>query len=1103
MSVSTQPVFERALASADFPQLEREVLALWERLDAFAESNRRRAGQPSFVFYDGPPFATGTPHYGHLLAGTIKDIVPRFWTMRGYQVERRFGWDCHGLPIEALAQEALGLSGAAAIAERGVDVFNEQCRKMVQTYVGEWRRTVARMGRWVDFDDDYKTMDLDFMESVWWVFQQLWQKGRVYRSYRIMPYSTKLATPLSNFEANKNYKDVQDPAITVRFKLVAGDGGKPRLEPGPSGDVYLTAWTTTPWTLPSNLALCVGPAIEYALVEEIETGDRLVFAAGRLAAYDKKLAAAIDADGRGDGDRFRFVRKVASGELVGLRYEPLFPYFRERAAGAFRERAAGALRERAAGGQGGGASTEGAAFVVLDDAFVTTEDGTGIVHLAPAYGEDDFRVCRRVGIDLVDPLDAEARFLPPVVDYQGQVCKDADKAIIKRLKDEGRLVAQSTIEHSYPFCERTETPLIYRAIDAWYVKVEDLRADLVAANDAVGWVPGHIGTNRFGNWLAEANDWNISRNRYWGSCIPVWINVEDPKDMICVGSRAELEALSGVRVDDLHKHVLDPIEIRKDGKTYRRTPEVLDCWFESGSMPYAQQHYPFERKGELDAFFPAHFIAEGLDQTRGWFYTLLVLGVSLFGKSPYRNVIVNGLILARDGKKMSKRLKNYPDPNEMLDEFGADALRAYMIDSPVVRAEELRFDEAGLKEIVRTVVLPYWNVLSFFTTYASVDRFDPRAGGAAPVAERADIDRWILSVMQSLIRDVNAEMEAYRLYTVVPRLVAFIDDLTNWYVRRSRARFWKSEDDRDKANAFATLYEVLTIFSKVLAPFMPFLTETVHQRLVRTVDSNAPASIHWCDYPQVEASQIDAALERRMATVRALATLGRRVREDHKIKVRQPLRGITVVHRDASVRADVMAASALIADELNVKQVAVEADESAFATVAVKPNFKTLGKRCGPKLKQMGPVLAAWGFDEVARLEAGETIEVEGEALALEDVILQRTARENAAIATDGEYTVVLDAALDDGLRREGVARDAINLFNAVRKDKGFEVSDRVRIAWQCDDAMVAAALREHGDLIAREVLATDFGSQGDGAKPDEAALSGATLRYSIVRSAP
>ncbi len=1068
MTESAHSVFERVEASADFPAMEREILEFWAEQDAFAESNRRRADGPAFVFYDGPPFATGTPHYGHLLAGTIKDIVPRFWNMRGHYVERRFGWDCHGLPIEALAQEALGLAGTGEILERGVDVFNEQCRKMVHTYVADWRKTVTRMGRWVDFDDDYKTMDVDYMESVWWVFKQLWEKNRVYKSYRIMPYSCKLATPLSNFEANKNYQDVQDPAITVRFRVV-----------GEASNFYLTAWTTTPWTLPENLALCVRSTIDYAVVEDLESGDQLVFGEARLAGYDKRLAKALadDPDGSGQtGDKFRFVRRMTGIELVGLRYEPLFPYFADQAN----------------------------SFVVLEDDFVTTEDGTGIVHMAPAYGEDDFRICQRAGIELVDPLDAEARFLEPVTDFLGLVCKDADKPIIRMLKDQGKLVQQDTILHSYPFCERTDTPLIYRAIEAWYVKVEDLRDDLVEQNDRVRWVPENVGSNRFGNWLRDANDWNISRNRFWGSCIPVWVNVEDPDDTICVGSRAELESLSGVAVDDLHKHIVDAVVIEREGKTYRRTPEVLDCWFESGAMPYAQQHYPFERASELDSFFPADFIAEGLDQTRGWFYTALVLGVSLFEKSPYRNVIVNGLILASDGKKMSKSLKNYPNPNEVLDRFGADALRAYLIDSPVVRAEELRFDEAGLKEIVRTVVLPYWNVLSFFTTYAGIDGYDPRTWEAAPVDERADIDRWILSVLQSLVRDVNHEMEAYRLYAVVPRLVSFIDDLTNWYVRRSRARFWKSEDDRDKTNAFATLYEVLRTFSKVLAPFMPFLTEAVYQRLVRPVDDAAPASVHWCDYPQVDSACLDPTLERRMATVRAVSTLGRRVREDHKIKVRQPLRELTVVHRDDEVRADVMAAAELIASELNVKQVSVEKDESVVATVTVKPNFKTLGKRCGPKLKEIGPLLASWGFEEVARLEAGESIVVVGEELRLEDVLFQRAVLGDAATATDGEYTVVLDTGLDDELRREGIARDAINLLNNQRKDKGFAISDRVRIAWATDDAQVAMAFREHAELIAHEVLAVDLsevtGPAESAGLDEETPLGDGIVRYSLER---
>ena len=1088
-----EAAFERVAASADFPAMEREILAFWEEADAFPESNRRREGTPEFIFYDGPPFATGAPHYGHLLAGTIKDIVPRFWNMRGHHVERRFGWDCHGLPIEALAQEALGISGTGEILERGVDVFNEQCREMVQTYVDEWRKTVSRMGRWVDFDNDYKTMDVDYMESVWWVFKQLWDKDRIYKSYRIMPYSCKLATPLSNFEANQNYKDIQDPAITVRFRVTEGTQALERVRSKlPDGaEIYLTAWTTTPWTLPENLALCVGPEIGYALVEDLASGDHLVFAESRLAAYDKKLGNLLGNHGAENGSdkgseegaeagvvgaKYRFVQRLSGPDLVGARYEPLFPYF----------------------------AGQPNSFVVLEDGFVTTEDGTGLVHMAPAYGEDDFRICRAARIDLVDPLDSEGRFEEPVSDYVGLFCKDADKQIIKRLKDEGQLVHQSTIEHSYPFCERTDTPLIYRAIEAWFVKVEDLRDDLVANNEQVCWVPQNVGANRFGNWLKDANDWNISRNRFWGSCIPVWVNVEDPEDTICIGSRAELKELSGVAVDDLHKHIVDEVSIERDGKIYRRTPEVLDCWFESGAMPYAQHHFPFadssSRGADLDSFFPADFIAEGLDQTRGWFYTLLVLGTSLFGKSPYKNVIVNGLILANDGKKMSKRLKNYPDPNEILEKFGADALRAYMIDSPVVRAEELRFEEAGVKEIVRTVVLPYWNVLSFFTTYAAIDGYDPRTWHAAPVEERPDIDRWILSVLQSLARDVNSEMEAYRLYTVVPRLVSFIDDLTNWYVRRSRARFWKSEDDRDKTNAFATLYEVLATFSKILAPFMPFLTEQVYQRLVRKVDDAAPASIHWCDYPQADTSLIDAGLERRMATVRAVAGLGRRVREDHKIKVRQPLRELIVVHRDGIVRSDVEAAAALIAEELNVKKVAVEADESAFARVTVKPNFKTLGKRCGPKLKQIGPALGEWGFEEVARLEAGESIEVIGEAIGLEDVILQRRAIEGAATATDGEYTVVLDTALDDTLRLEGVARDAINLFNNVRKEKGFEVSDRVRIGWACEEGDVSAALVEHADLIGREVLATEFIEAVVEPGGDELDLAGVTLRYSITR---
>ena len=1071
---AVQPVFEKVPSNVRFPEIEERILALWDALDAFQESHRRRAQGPEFVFYDGPPFATGTPHYGHLLAGTIKDIVPRFWSMRGYQVERRFGWDCHGLPIESLAQKELGWSGAAEIRDRGVAEFNETCRSLVSTYVGEWRKTVRRMGRWVDFDNDYKTMDATFMESVWWVFKQLWDQNRVYKAHRIMPYSWKLTTPLSNFEAGNNYKDVQDPTITVRFR-VRGAGSGERgagvlarcAEKSPevfaaiqAGKAYILAWTTTPWTLPENLALCAGPEITYLWIEDLATQDVYLVAKDRVAAIYKKP------------EQYRIVAEPTGDKLAGLEYEPLFPYFADHAH----------------------------SFRLLTDTFVSTGDGTGIVHLAPAYGEDDYRVCKAAGIAIVDPLDEEAKFTDGVPEYAGQFCKDADKAIIARLKAEGKLVHQSTIVHSYPFCERTDTPLIYRAIEAWYVRVEDLRDELVANNQQIRWVPEQIGSNRFGNWLKDAKDWNISRNRFWGSCIPVWVS-EDKSESVCVGSVAELEALAGLpagSVTDLHKHHLDAITFTRGGKLFKRTPEVLDCWFESGAMPYGQQHYPFENKARFEANFPAQFIAEGLDQTRGWFYTLLVLSTALFQKPAFRNVVVNGLVLAEDGQKMSKSKKNYPDPNKVLEEIGADALRAYLIDSPVVRAEPLKFSEAGLKEIVRTVVLPYWNALSFFTTYASVDGWDPRRASARPVAQRAEIDRWILSVMQSLIRDVNAEMEAYRLYNVVPRLVRFIDDLTNWYIRSSRSRFWKNDQAADQGDAYATLYTVLTTFAQVLAPFMPFITEEVHQRLVRPVDPKAPASVHWCDYPQVDAALIDRQLEDDIAIVRTIVALGRKLRDDHKLKVRQPLAALTVVSRETGVRGAAERHARTLQDELNVKSVAVSADEAAFVAVSCKPNFAELRKRCGAKLKDIGAVLAGWGHAEVAQLESGAAITMVGEEIRIADVLLERKPVGGSVTASQGAVTAALDTALTPVLIAEGHAREFTSVLQQARKDAGLEVSDRITIAWESDDAELAAALALHATSIASEVLATGF-SRGPGSI--EAVVNGKAIRYALSKA--
>jgi isoleucyl-tRNA synthetase len=1042
--------FQKLPADPSLPKLEEEVLALWERLDAFRESNRRRKGGPEFCFFDGPPFATGTPHYGHLLAGTIKDIVPRYWSMRGYYVERRFGWDCHGLPIENLAQDALGLNGAPDIRARGIAEFNEQCRSMVLRYVGEWRRIVTRMGRWVDFDDDYKTMDTSFMESVWWVFKELWDQGRIYRAHRIAPYSYKLSTPLSNLEASANYQDVQDPAITVRFRLKEALGGKSPVE--------VLAWTTTPWTLPGNLALCVGPAIEYSLVHDTASGEHRLLATERLAAYYPK------------SEGYGVVRTFRGKELEGLGYEPLFPYY----------------------------SNQPNAFRVLSDDFVSTGDGTGIVHIAPAYGEDDYRVCRRDGIDLVDALDAECRFTADVPEHLGELCKDADKGIIKRLKEAGKIVRHDTIVHSYPFDDRTNTPLVYRAIDAWYVKVEDLREKMIANNAPVRWVPEAIGKNRFGNWLKDARDWNVSRNRFWGSCIPVWV-AEDGSDSICIGSIRELEELSGRTVTDLHSHNIDPIEFTKDGKRYRRTPEVLDCWFESGAMPYGQKHYPFENRERFGATFPADFIAEGLDQTRAWFYYLLVLSTALFDKPAFKNVVVNGLVLAEDGRKMSKTKKNYPEPTKILDEIGADALRAYLIDSPVVRAEPQRFSERGLREIVRTVVLPYWNALSFLTTYAIVDGWDPRTSKARPFAERSELDRYVLSTLESLVSDVNREMEAYRLYAVVPRLVDFIDLLTNWYVRLSRRRFWKNDDPADKGDAYATLYEVLTTFAKVMAPFMPFLSEFVYQRTVLAVEPNAPASVHFRDFPQARPERIDTALEKRMATVRTIVSLGRRLREEKKLKVRQPLASFTVVSRDATVREAALAGAALVREQLNVKAVETSTDEAAFCSIGVKPNFSVLKERAAPKLKDIGKALSGFGFAEVSRLEAGETIEVAGEQIALGDVLLARTPVSGKAVATEGDVTVVLETALSDDLVDEGLAREFNSVLQQARKTLGLDVSDRVRVLWDGADESVVRALEQHAKWLAEEVLAVEF--RRDASAATEASLNGKPVRYAIQKS--
>ena len=1029
-------MFKPVSNKVDFPKMEEGVLRFWADDGTFEKSLARNRGKERYTFYDGPPFATGLPHYGHLLAGTIKDIVPRYQTMRGKYVERRFGWDTHGLPIEALAQEALGVAGAPEIKKLGVDKFNEQCRSMVLKYVSEWRKTVTRMGRWVDFDHDYKTMDFGFMESVWWVFKQL----------------------------GSNYKDVQDPTVTVRTRLLDSLGKLDGLE----GTIYLLVWTTTPWTLPENLAMCVGADIDYVVVRDLTDDARpmYVMAKARLPHIFKKP------------EQCEVVRELKGAEMKGWEYEPIFPYFADkRAEGAFR---------------------------VLNDDYVTTDDGVGIVHIAPAYGEDDFRVCKEAGMNaFVDPLDDACAFTDAIPEYKGRFCKDCDKDIIKALKAAGKLVHQATIVHSYPFCDRTDTPLIYRAIDAWYVRVEDLHQRLAKNNAGVHWTPDYVGEKRFGNWLEEARDWNISRNRFWGSCIPVWVNDDDPSDMICVGSAKELEELSGEKVTDLHKHFIDKIVIKKDGKTYHRTPEVLDCWFESGSMPYAQQHYMGGQgrgnreegtengeRGEIDQFFPADFIAEGLDQTRGWFYTLMVLGTCLFDKSPYRNVIVNGLVLAEDGKKMSKRLKNYPDPAKMLDTYGADAIRLYMIYSPVVRAENLKFSENGVKQLMRDLLIPWWNAYSFFVTYANVDGFND-AEVVYPESPNV-LDKWIVSSMETLIADVTAAMDAYDLQRSVRPFVKFVEDLTNWYIRRSRRRFWKSTNDGDKLCAYRTLRYVLVQLAKVAAPFTPFIAEEIYRNLVggtgnREQGTGVAESVHLCEFPTANAAARDLALEKRMAAVQTVVELGRRLRADNDLKVRQPLSAIRIAG------ADVKGLEDLIMDELNVKRVEYVADETELCEVSYKANFKTLGKKCGPKMKAVAAAIAAMkGF-------AGSAT-VEGVEIAAEDVLITRAPKAGLVVASEGATVVALETALTPELVAEGLAREFVSHVQSMRKEADFEVTQRIAVKVGCD-AELRSALEAHLNYVKGEILALELGFEDvPGAEATD--LNGHAARIAVEKVA-
>ena len=1017
MTDSTNPTSD----SFSFVDAEHAVLKFWESSEVFKQSLAQTENGAPYIFYDGPPFATGLPHHGHLVGSILKDAVPRYFTMKGRYVQRRFGWDCHGLPIEHEIDKSLGMSSIEAVEKLGVKGYNDQCRGIVQRYTSEWQKTINRIGRWVDFDNDYKTMDPWYMESVWWVVKQLWEKDLIYRGEKVVPFSTALGTILSNFEAGSNYQDVQDPAVTILFKLE-------------NVNKYIAAWTTTPWTLPSNLALCVGKDIDYVEARDQESGRIVILAKERLDAIGKTKQLEVIAEFKGS-------------ELVGTRYEPLFPYFSEH--------------------------EKDGAFVVLEDNYVTTDTGTGIVHQAPAFGEDDFRVLRAAGIQVAPcPVDMEGQFTNEVTDFKGMHVKEADKHIIRHLKDKGNLYIQEVIDHSYPFCPRSNTPIIYRTIDSWYVRVEQMRDQLQASNAQINWVPGHLKNGRMGNWLEGAIDWAISRNRYWGTPLPIWIN-DETGSQVCIGSREELENLTGTHPDDLHREYVDPLTFTIDGEpgVYRRIEEVLDCWFESGSMPYAQLHYPFENESMFEQGFPAEFIAEGLDQTRGWFYTLIVLGTALFGTHPFKNVIVNGIVMAEDGKKMSKSLKNYSPPDGLMETYGADALRLYLINSGLVKAEEQRFADSGVKDMVRRALLPWLNAYKFLNTYTQIDNWQP--DDSRPDSTNI-MDQWILSRLESLKDNIATEMENYRLYNVVPALFDFIEDLTNWYIRLNRSRFWAEGEVPDKFSAYQTLYDTLYELSLSMAPFAPFLSETIYQSLRKLSNSDQPSSVHLCLYPESNNNRIKPLLEQAVTRMQHIILLGRQKRNQEKVKTKYPVAKLTVVHRDPELLEEIARLEGYLRDELNAKTIEYSTEESQYIHLYAKPNSPVLGKRLGKDFKTFKQLIEGLDSDTIEQFQNSGSLDLDGQHFEQDDILVFREARAGTNAVSDRFISIDMDCTLNEDLVREGLAREVVNRIQKSRKDSGFNVSDRISVTINSGGRLLDA-IKAHEDYIKQETLTLDL----------------------------
>ena len=1035
-------MFRPVSSRVTFPQQEEDVLRLWKERDIFKRSVEARREGPLFVFYEGPPTANGRPGVHHALMRVFKDVIPRYKAMRGYHVPRRGGWDTHGLPVELEVERSHRFTSKANIEAYGVARFNEECRASVFTYVDEWERFTERLGSWLDMDAAYVTLKNDYIESGWWIVKALWDKGLLYRDYKVTPHCPRCGTSLSSHEVALGYKDdAEDPSVYVKFRTTPqAEGLSPALRQllGPAArPLYLLAWTTTPWTLPANTALAVAPDADYVLAEVAQDGgvELLLLARARAEAVL--------------GEGYQAWATVKGSDLAGLRYEPLYaPEKLDRPA-----------------------------HRVVNAGFVSMEEGTGIVHIAPAYGEDDLSLARQEDLPLVHTVDLKGEVTAALPQFAGRFVKKADPLITRDLKERGLLFKEGRVRHTYPFCWRCDSPLLYYAKTSWYIRTTARKERLLSANEEINWYPDHIKSGRFGEWLRNNVDWALSRERYWGTPLPIW-ECAACGHQECVGSRAELRGkpgLVGWRDDlDLHRPFVDEVTYacpRCQG-TMRRVPDLVDVWFDSGAMPLAQWHYPFENRERIDSgqWLPADYICEAVDQTRGWFYTLHALSVLLFDKPSYRNVICLGLVLDAKGEKMSKSKGNIVEPAAVIQAHGADALRWYLFTaSPPGNSR--RFSSELVGEVVRRFFLTLWNTYAFFVTYANLDRWTPGHQAHQEQPQLAELDRWALSELNLLVQQVTAALEAYDPTTAGRRIEEFVDGLSNWYVRRSRRRFWKSEDDADKQAAYLTLHTCLVTLAKLMAPLAPFLAESLYQNLVREVDALSPESVHLCDWPRVEEGLIDHALSAQAGLAMKVVSLGRAARQKAQLRVRQPLAQALILVQSLEEEQALRQLTDQVKEELNVKELVLLKDAAQVASFKVKPNLPLLGPRYGREAGKIAGALALLdAATVVAQVEAGRPVLVGEFTLEPQELLVERTAAPGFALAEEGPYLVAVSTVISPELREEGLARELVHSIQNLRRDAGFEIADRIITFWQ-GDAAIASVMARHRDYICQETL--------------------------------